>query len=161
MKTNLTRRSMTTLPMARRAAGARSVPVLLMLAAAPLFLSLGGCARDFSADGGEIGYHGPYPGTAAQETIRGSLEGRTFADRRGAFGGGNWTIEGFAVIPNSRSAGGKGPVIVLRQEGLKDFLPVQTDADVADFHLRCTGSPHPKLPPTPLSHAYRHAMKLP
>ncbi|MFH0944978.1 MAG: hypothetical protein V2A76_07250 [Planctomycetota bacterium] len=86
------------------------------------------------------GYSGPVPSARGQAVLQ-ELEGQVLTDGTGAFGGGDWTIGPFGVIPNPVS--GKGPVVLLEQDGETRYLPVETQGDVADLYRRVTGRTSP------------------
>lgn len=82
------------------------------------------------------GYDGPIPSREARALLQ-PLRGATFEDATGVLGGGTWTVEGFAVVPNPRS--GKSPVVRLSCGERQDWVPVLTDGDVADLVRRVLG----------------------
>lgn len=89
------------------------------------------------------GYSGSVPSGAAQQAIR-QLAGKPLTTTGGRLGAATWTVGQFAVIPNPVS--GKGPVVMLAAaDGSPAYLPVDTDADVADLCRRVTGAAHPTL----------------
>ena len=140
--------------------GAAIPSLLQMIAAGMIGLPLYGCGPAPIGQGVNVGYSGPYPDGDAQGVIKEDLKGWTYSDKDGVLGGGRWTVGGFAVIPNPRSPSWKGPVICLDQGDRSEYIPVETNADVADFYRRVTGKAHPILPASPLSDSYRRAMKL-
>ncbi len=114
------------------------------------------CADSKSADPPPPNYTGPVPGAKGQYVLN-SLKGKILKDETGAFGGGEWTIDEFAVIPNPVST--QGPVLAMKQGGVLRYLPIENDGDIADLVLRVTGERSPLVKGTP-SVAYRNAMKL-
>lgn len=132
---------------------------LLVSAVLLMGVAAAGCSRYGAAD--PIGYSGPYPKGDAQQTVRQDLCNLKYVDDTNAFGGGEWMVSGFAVVPNDRSPKGKGPIILLVQHNKQEFVPVENDADVADFYHRVTGKVHPTLPTAPLSDPYKKTLKLP
>jgi hypothetical protein len=83
------------------------------------------------------GYDGPLPGIEARRTL-GAVEGRTLDVPGGAIAGGEWTVGGFAVLPNAIT--GKSGGVVLRRGAEQAFLPLLTDEDVADLRRRAAAS---------------------
>ncbi|KAF0244400.1 MAG: hypothetical protein FD180_2521 [Planctomycetota bacterium] len=90
------------------------------------------------------GYSGPYPNGDGQAALR-PLQGKSIKDSAGN----EWIIGPFAVIPNDASPKGKGPVVQLKRGTVERWLPVESNADVADLHHRATGTAHPTLSGTP------------
>jgi hypothetical protein len=95
------------------------------------------------------GYSGPYPSSDAQTAVH-ELDGKTVKDASGK----EWTVGNFGVIPNPVT--GKGPVVDLTSGGVEQWLPLETDGDVADLWMKAKGAPHPKIG-GPTSEAYRKA----
>lgn len=97
------------------------------------------------------GYGGSVPSGSAQRALD-ALDGRTIAFAQGAA---PWTVAGFAVVPNPVT--GKGPVVRLTQGKLERYVPMPTDAEVADFVARVDGRTEAPLPA--LDAAYRAALR--
>lgn len=111
--------------------------------------AIGHCGRKLPP----VGYGGPIPSGSAQRTL-GGLDGRTIVL---AQGGMPWTIAWFAVVPNP--ATGLGPVVCLEQATSKRYVPLPTDAEVADFVARVDG--RTEVPSSALDAAYRAALAIP
>lgn len=79
-------------------------------------------------------------------------------DKEGVFGGGDWTVGAFAVIPNPVSRNGKGPIVIIRQGDATRYLPMESDGDVVDLYRRVHGSPPEGLKRVQ-SEAYRAVWK--
>jgi len=116
----------------------------------------GACSALDGSDPPPPGYVGTVPGAKGQFALA-ELVGKTFVDNTGAFGGGEWTVGAFGVVPNPVSE--KGPVVKLTQAGNERWLPIETDGDVADLTMRVTGK-RSELVSGKTSVAYRNAMKL-
>jgi hypothetical protein len=102
------------------------------------------------------GYSGTVPSGAAQTAVR-DLLGKTLTTTGGRLGAATHTVGGFAVIPNPIT--GKGPVITLTMaDGGTGYVPVDTDADIADLYRRVTGAAHPTLPSGPPGDRYLAAV---
>jgi hypothetical protein len=89
-------------------------------------------------------YAGPVVSPYAQQVLA-KLAGKSFADTSGALGGGRWVVGGFAVVPNRVSAGGMGPVVMIRQGQKRHYLPMEYDGDAADLYERVRGQRHALL----------------
>jgi hypothetical protein len=113
-----------------------------LLATLPLLFALTACCCTTKEE--PPGYSGPYPDGDGQAALR-PLNGKSIKDAAGN----EWTIGPFAVIPNDASPKGKGPVVQLKRGAVEKWLPVESNADVADLHKRATGTPHPTLSGTP------------
>jgi len=111
------------------------------------------------------GYSGPIASDQARALLR-KIAGAVFVDTEGAYGGGEWQVEGLVVIPNYLT--GKGPILVLKRPGIKHsdpyqrndgtfVLPMESDGDVADIYTRVTGK-SPKGLSGPVSISYREAL---
>lgn len=137
----------------------RGAAALLVSAVLLMSFLAAGCSRAGKVE--PPGYSGPYPKGDAQMTVKQDLRDAVYTDSTNAFGGGEWRVSGFAVIPNDRSPKGKGPIVLLKQGNREECLPVENDADVADFYERVTGKVHPTLPTAPLSDPYKKTLKLP
>lgn len=133
-----------------------------MLRVAPNGILLGVCLLvtccGSSDSGGEPlpAYTGPMPGARAQ-FILGELVGRTFVDRDNVFGGGEWTVDTFAVRENPTSL--NGPVILLRQGSSERFVPIECDGDASELWFRVTGE-RSNVVSGATSDAYRTTLKL-
>ena len=103
------------------------------------------------------GHQGEVISAEAQKILL-ALKGKTFTDKSGVLGGGKWKIGRFAVIPNPVSAGGKGPVLQLKQGNETRYLPMEQNGDVADFYKRVMGEP-PKGIQGSMSDAYKAIWK--
>jgi hypothetical protein len=103
------------------------------------------------------GYNGPVPGAKGQFALS-ELAGKTLVDTTGAFGGGEWTVGPFGVVPNPLSE--KGPVVRLTRGADERWVPIETDGDVADLVLRVTGE-RSAFVDGKTSVAYRNVMKIP
>lgn len=111
--------------------------------------SLISCASDAPPPG----YTGSVPSARGQAVLH-ELQGQILTDEAGVFGGGDWTIGPFGVIPNPVS--GKGPVVLLQQDGETQYLPVETQGDAADLYRRVTGRSSPLVPdPGKMSERYK------
>lgn len=130
----------------------RPLPLLLLLLASAFAFACSNAGDPAPAPG----YVGVVPGARGQFELA-ALVGKTFVDETSAFGGGEWTVGPFGVVPNPVSE--KGPVVRLARGGEERWLPIETDGDVADFVRRVTGATATVSGRT--SVAYRNAMKLP
>lgn len=105
-----------------------------------LVLAVAGCTAKVEPPG----YKGPLPSAAGQSAMK-ALAGKTLRDASGN----DWTVNWFAVVPNSGSPGGLGPAVELERAGVKKHIPVESDGDAADLHRRVTGSAHATLTGSP------------
>ena len=84
-------------------------------------------------------YAGPKPSVAAQHEL-GSITGSSVTFTKGPLAGDAWVVEGFWIIDNDVSRGGRGPVLRVRRGGRVEHIPVENDADVADLRFRALGT---------------------
>jgi len=103
------------------------------------------------------GYAGPLVSQAGQRLVRDLYE-RTFTDTAGTFGGGVWTVGGFAVAPYPTPAGKKGPYVTIRKGEEVRYLPMEADGDAIDLYRRVHGQPPADLSGPP-SAAYQQTLK--
>lgn len=89
--------------------------------------------------------------------VLGELKGRSFTDREGVFGGGEWTVGSFSVTHYPGETWRKGPHVSLTHGATSRHLPMESDGDVADLYRRVTGEPHPTLD-AEMSEAYKAAI---
>jgi len=106
-----------------------------------------------AAPGPTVGYSGTVPSVVGQGLI-GKMRGKRLTVGAGAgLAVGVWTVDGFGVVPNPVT--GKGPVVLLKDSAGKiDYVPVDTDADVADLFERVTGAPPVAGPSPPAGQRY-------
>lgn len=129
--------------------------VIPRLVAIFLACSLVSCFQSACTVEATPGYSGPYPSAAAQQALH-AIAGKTIVSDSLGLHGEALVVSAFGVAPNPVT--GKGPVVILRQQGAvptphdpnapqgadgRWYLPVLTDGDAADLVWRATGeTPH-------------------
>ena len=96
-----------------------------------------GCAGKTPPPPAPPGYTGPLPSGAGQTAMH-ALSGKTFLDSAGV----SRAVSGYMVGPS-------GAMVNVQEGTVTRIVLLESDGDVANFHLRMTGTAHPTLSGTP------------